>query len=230
MAPDVLAERQQRAARVEQPGGVEASRAIEDPLPAAHRLRERREHGALHDRSVGNGCAVHVDVVDRSLPADAAARRGVEVPAEGPRVEGTRQANGDDVEPLFLGADVLAVRDAIDLVGSNEALGDQEARRELEVAAGGAHRDRDGGGLLLGPPGPDLHRLLGGQRVRAFRSQVPPHRDDATTGNVPAHRLADCHPPRVRGRPTEHPDADRGSARRDADLEAVRQACIVVGD
>ena len=76
--------------------------------------------------------------------------------------------HGDDVVLLLGGLLELAVADRVDLVPRRQqALGEQEAGRELPVVAGRAHRHRDARRLLAGPADADLERLLGREPVAA---------------------------------------------------------------
>ena len=75
----------------------------------------------------------------------------------------------------------------------DETLREQEPGRELEVAARGAHRDRDPLRVLAGALRADLEGLLGGERVRPFRPRVSVHRDDPHGRDVATNLLGGGH-------------------------------------
>ena len=108
--------------------------------------------------------ALHVDHVERRLAADAAAGRRVEVPLR-LELEPPRNGDADYVVVLLLArdgavADVPHVR-----LPGDQALGEEEADRKLEVVAGRAHGHCDVALLGTGLVDPDLHRLLGRKAV-----------------------------------------------------------------
>ncbi len=65
----------------------------------------------------------------------------------------------------------------------DEALSDQEAGRQLLLATGCAHRDRDIGRQLARPAGADLQRLLAGNGIEPRVDRGGPHGD---RGDPPA--------------------------------------------
>ncbi len=117
--------------------------------------------------------------VDRSLPADAAARSRVEVAVEfrGVDLRALTQRNAHDVgrAPVAHRFDVAG--------GVDQAFGEEESGRQVVVVAGCAHRDRDRLFALLAvgtPSGADLQRLFDDQHVvsaRRGRSADARHRD-----------------------------------------------------
>ena len=145
---------------------MEPARAVEQPLRLAQGLGEADDDVAAHDGALGDDRAAHLDGVDRRLAAHAAARRRVVVALDRRRVE--RPAQVDRQHVVLLLARVGAVADRRDLVvAGDEALGVEEARRELVVAARRAHRDGHAGRLLAGARDADLERLLAHDVVAA---------------------------------------------------------------
>jgi hypothetical protein len=104
--------------------------------------------------------------VDARLAAQPARRGHVEVALEARirRGDAFRERDVEHVEGvLALFGDTGAVADGGDLAGvSHDALRDQEAGREVEVVAGGAHRDAERRAADA-----DLERLLHGEHVFA---------------------------------------------------------------
>jgi hypothetical protein len=164
---DVLTQHEQLAGRaVEEGGGVKTARLLEDVLPLAQPVGERREQGRVDlERVVQHGVLrLRPDGVDRGLAAQ---------PARAGRVEGALEAGvggghpgreGDvehvvGVEALGRGARTVARREVL-VAGRDHALGDEEPRGEIEVVPGGAHGDREGS-----PAHADLEGLLDGQGV-----------------------------------------------------------------
>ena len=92
-------------------------------------------------------------------------------------VERPRQDDVDDVAGPI--AQQIAPRRPLDrrddlVIDADQALGAEKADGQLEVAAGGPHRDRHADGLLAGAARPDLQRFLDddpiGSRARPFRA------------------------------------------------------------
>ena len=67
----------------------------------------------------------------------------------------------------------VAEPDAAELGPVDQTLAAQEADRELVLVARRAHRHGDRHGLLAGPGGPDLERLLGRDAIRAHLQRRP---------------------------------------------------------
>jgi hypothetical protein len=81
-------------------------------------------------------------------------------------IEGMREVDRHDVEVLILRVQILAVAHPPHVIApGDQALREQEPRRELEVATGRAHRHGDRDGLLARTGHADLHRLLGDEPV-----------------------------------------------------------------
>ena len=209
MPPDVLAERDRRSVRFEQPRGVQAARLLEDSLPRSERVGQSRQDCRGNGRPRRKDAARHLHLVDRRLPAHAAARGGVEVPLERTGVERSRQAHRDHVVEL-LGQVGLAVPDRGDLVAAlDQPLGEQEPGGQLEVVPGGSHRDGHALGLLPEPRHLDLHRLLGGQPVGALRrprlaNGQQPRRRGVVPGSGGFHRHSSIIDPGARAISSPH--------------------------
>ena len=109
------------------------------------------------------------------------------------RVERPGEADRDPVVGLVhLGR--VAALDPEDLRALDQALGPQEADRQLVLEAGRPHRDRDRDRLLARTGGPDLERLLADDAVaaelerRAADGDDPGRRDVAGRGRRLGHR------------------------------------------
>ena len=97
---------------------------------------------------------------------------------------GTPAASVTVEQVVLLGLVAGAVAHLGHLVGAvDNALGEQEARRELEVVAGRAHGDRDGRAR-----DPDLERLLGHERVEAVVAIVTADPHQRSLHGDPCHR------------------------------------------
>ena len=138
-------------------------------------MTSRRDDRALAQRLGGD-----LDGVDRGLAAHAAGRRHAEVALHEIGLERPPEVHRDDVVGLLAELDVGAVLDLGELERRpQEPLGVQEARRELEVVAGGAHRDGDAHRLLARARSADLERLLTGQAVAALPPDAVLHCEHA---------------------------------------------------
>ena len=76
----------------------------------------------------------------------------------------------------------------IDLGPVDQALGPQEADRELVLGPGRPHRDRDRDRLLAGTRGADLERLLADDAVGAELERRAAHGDDPGRRDVAGRR------------------------------------------
>jgi hypothetical protein len=193
--PDVLADRQHGPLGVEQARRVESARSVEHTLRLAEPVGHRNQHVGGNREPGGHYLAPHGDVVERGLSADAARRRRVEVPGQPLGVERPRQRDRDDVVPLLLVVEVIAIRDPPDVVGRHQSFGEQEPGSELEVAARRPHRHRDPLGLLSRTLGPDLERLLGREGVRTLGASVAVDGDHPDGRDVAADLLGRGHAP-----------------------------------
>lgn len=150
VAADVLAEADQVSVEIEQAGGVEATGLLEDGLGLAEALGEGSNHQWVDARAGREDlAALNLHRLQRRLAADAAAGCGEEVALQSSDIEraARAQGDGDDVEVLDLVL-VQAVADLDEVVAArDDALAEEETDGELEVVAGGAHRDSD---ALLG--------------------------------------------------------------------------------
>ena len=147
-----------------------------------------------------HGLASHLDVLERRLAADAAGRGRVEVPPEPFGVERPRERDRDHVVALVLAGQVVAVGHALDVAGRDQALGEQEADGELEVAPGCPHRHGHLHRLLSGALHADLEGLLGGQAVGAFGAHAVVHGHHACPGGAVPERFGDGHRSSIRPR------------------------------
>ncbi len=171
VAPDVLAEAHERSRRASnRPAACRPPVRSNTVCAAAQARRGGPSSTSMRDRrALGDRRAADLDVVEGRLAAHAAGRRGVEVPAqELAGSNGRRRRDRHDVVALVLVRDVVAVGDAAHVRRRDQPLGEEEARGQLEVAPGRAHRHRDLVCLAVGPLDPDLERLLGGERVGAL--------------------------------------------------------------
>ncbi len=77
----------------------------------------------------------------------------------------------------------------VELVGpGDQAFGETQPDRELEVVSGRAHRDRERHRLLARAGDPDLHRLLGDESIRPAPGPGRVERDDLDVGHRTPHR------------------------------------------
>ncbi len=176
---DVLAHVEQRTGRVEQARRVEAPGLFEHRLRGPDLLRhaQDRRGGKRELTAREPGTALHLDGLDRPLPAYAAAGRHVEVAGQRRRID--RVSKGDRHDIVFLRADVPAVPQVDDRAAiTDQPLTEQESGHEQEVVTRRPHgdRNRDLRAASLGPPPlgpasrcattrrrnvqPNLHRLL----------------------------------------------------------------------
>ena len=179
VAADVLAQREQPTVRIEEPRRVEPSGLGEQCLGFPQRVAEPRERLVADGQAVvpGAGDALDVDRFDRGLPADAAARRRVEVASEPLRVvrRARPQDHVHDVVPLAaVEGGVGTVADRPDILRrSHHAFGAQEPGRQFEVVSGRAHRDRDPlVRCAVGRIHPDFERFFDGEDVGAGPGRV----------------------------------------------------------
>src|SRR4029450_1562423 len=96
----------------------------------AQALEKGRDDGARDYRSIGDGRAELLDLVERRLAAEAAAGRGGEAPLVSDQRDGAAGRHRHHVVFLLV-VDLEAVRDGGDVVSTEHALGDTEADREL---------------------------------------------------------------------------------------------------
>ena len=191
VAADVLAHERQLAVGREQPGRVQPAGALERPLRGAQALGQLADDHRRDDRSFAQWLGGDLDGVDRGLAAHAAGRRHAEVALHQIGLERPPEVHRDDVVGLLAELDVGAVLDLGELERrSQEALGVQEARGELEVVAGRAHRDCDAHRLLARPRGADLERLLTGEAVAALPPDAVLHGEHARVDGRAAQRWA----------------------------------------
>jgi hypothetical protein len=130
--------------------------------------------------------------------AAAGARQGPEA-LQGGEIGQRRTVQGDGhgVVTLRLVA-IGAVGDADDIVSAgHDPLAEQEARRQFEIVAGGAHGQRQWAHLVTGAK-PDLQRLLAGQVVAGGAYAVGSDPGDAGAHAAAAKTLG-RHQPRPAG-------------------------------
>ena len=184
VAPDVLADRDELPVGVEQTRRVEPARCGRTPA-APSRSRSGSSTSDVGGHREPGGTDAHRTAMSSSdgLAADAARRRREEVP----RAAARRRTAASSVTVTTLYRCSSSSRSSQYATrrtssGRDEALREQEPRRELEVAAGRAHRDRDALRLLPGTLHADLERLLGGERVGPLRPRRPPCTVTTRTG------------------------------------------------
>jgi PPOX class probable F420-dependent enzyme len=184
VAPDVLAHGHDLALGCEQAGGMEAAGRLEGMLRGPELIRRAENHGAPDDGTIGNRVRSHGDLVERSLPADAARRRRDEVPlGHGRGIE--RPVELDDHRVVGRGElRWVAESDAANLGTFDQALRPKEPDRQLILVPGGAHRDGDGDRVLVGTRGPNLERLLGHNPIGAHLESGSAHGHDPGAGDV----------------------------------------------
>jgi hypothetical protein len=119
-----------------------------------------------------------IQVVERRLPAHAAGSGGGEPPCEHLGIDRLSEIDDDDVVVAAAVAGRAAMANRAHVIGVDETLGEEEAGRELEVVAGGAHRDGRAHGSLVRPGHADLERLLGRQPIGTLLAETRPHRHD----------------------------------------------------
>jgi hypothetical protein len=175
--PDVLPDPEPGAVGGEQAGGVQTAGPVEDPLGGAQHLREAGQHGGVQHQVVrGQRPGPLQHQVDLLGPADAAGAADPPGQAAGGRFD---PGGEPDLQAAVAAGD--PVRDV--LRAAEHALAEQEAERQLQVMAGGAHGDRER--LAVHP---DLQRLLDGEGVRP--GSVPVRFAGGTDAD-PADRAAD---------------------------------------
>ena len=141
-----------------------------------------------------------LDVLERRLAAHAARGGRVEVPPEPFGVERPRERDRDHVVALVLAGQVVAVGHPLHVAGRDQALGEQEADGELEVAPRRPHRHRHLQRVLSRSLYADLERFLGGQAVGAFGPHALVHRNDARPRGAVSDRFGDGHRSSIRPR------------------------------
>jgi hypothetical protein len=183
MAPNVLAQDEQRPVRGEERGGVEPAGVAEGGLLAAGAIG-RGEHDLGLDRYAqrarGLGRRLAADELERALPAHPAGRGEVEAPlARGVAAQTAARAYLDHVRGQVLtqphGRDVLGPGD--------QAFAGQEPGGELLVLAGGSHGD--GQGIAVDA---DLERLLDRQLVAQALTLAPVDALDPGAADVGVER------------------------------------------
>ena len=163
---------------------MEAAGSLEDGLALAQPAGQGEDRVPLHHRSRGDRIAADRDLVERRLAADPAAGRGDEMALGHDRgIERPLEANDHGVVGLGQGGRIAEL-DRGDIRVADQALGPQEADRELGLRAGRAHRDRHGNRLLARSGRPDLHRLLADERVVALLDDVAADRHDPVARDV----------------------------------------------
>ena len=165
VAAHVLAQYQQVALRVEQGCRVQSARLREARLCLPQRAFQRVQHPHGHSQAVAEHGPTHAHtryLLDAGLAAQPARRVRIEVAAPAPRFE-QAALGGRHVDDIGGRSAVLAhaVGDVFDVVPAcDHPFGEQEARGQLEIVAGGAHGH---GHIFSGQP--YLHRLLYRQQV-----------------------------------------------------------------
>ena len=187
------------------PAGSKSAAACRPPVWSKDRLRLPQGGGQAVDRPGVEGQPVgewrevrQVQRGDGRLAAHPAGTRRVEMAFQPGEVHGDARAEFHPDDVGRFGADRLDVRGPAD-----DALGEQEARGEFVVRAGGAHRD---GHALVHPPAAafvaelDFERFLDGEEVvarvaglRAF------HADDEASDDGAFHDRGGVEPRRSRG-------------------------------
>ena len=102
-------------------------------------------------------------------------------------IERLREPDEDRVVGLAERAGVAAAR-AEHLLAVEQALGEEEADRELGLVAGRPHRDRDRDRVLARSGGADLERRLADDAVVADLERFAADRHDPVAGHVPDGR------------------------------------------
>ena len=186
VAADVLADHQHRAGlAVEERGGVQPAGAVERGLRRAQDIGETRQslrgqaqrivvdaEVRLGGHRVDAGLAAHPARAGRGEIALDSGARGCDVIGEEDidHIAGVRSVRAGAVAGR---ADVGGVMD--------HAFGDEEPGGELDVVAGGAHRDGQRSAVDA-----DLQRFVGGDEVGTLGGEVPdPHaRHTSSNGDV----------------------------------------------
>ncbi len=188
-----------RAARRARRPAVKRAAACSPPVTSKTSCAPRSRSGsvAITDRAtVGPGPTAGTAAPPGRATSSRTARssRSRRRRVRGRRGRLAREPHGDDVVLLFTLAGE-AVGDRAEIGERPEdALGEAEADRELEVVARRAHGDGQRRRLLAGTVDADLHRLLGHELVRALAhliAVVGAHADrgDGTARGDGAHAL-----------------------------------------
>ena len=191
MTSDVLANAQQRSAGIEQPGRVQAAGQREPRLAAAKPLWKSRQERRRHAQRALDARGLDRDRLERSLPADAAGRGGVEAPLQSLRVEGRRV----EFDRVRLQVGGKPRRHGL------QPLGERKPEGELLVVTRRTHGHRDRTARDA-----NLERLLHRNDVHRVTRRYP---DDID----PARRIR--HRPHAENVPAVvHPDEAPGAGRR----------------
>ena len=163
----VLAQHQQRAVGCEQPGRVQPASAGEHALGLAQPVRQGSQHLRGDPHRVGGDVVAGLDPdrLDALLAADAAGAGGQEVPLRPAGIGGPFDVPWERCGGQRDIGHILVAHPDLPRAGRvNQALAEQEARRQVDVVARGphGHGQRD-------PADPDLQRLLHRQQVRPLR-------------------------------------------------------------
>ena len=139
------------------PSAVKRAAACSPPVAsntlcaARRRAGQRGDHRTGDARTVGHRRAPLLDLVERRLTAEATAGIGDDDPFVAAAVDRGAQLHGDDVV-LLLPLAGEAVGDGVQVVGRvQDALGQAEADRELEVVPGVRMVTASGSGSWPGP-------------------------------------------------------------------------------
>lgn len=161
---DVLAEHLKLAVEAEQAGRVQAPGGGEGVLRGAEARGQSEEDLRIEEALLGQRAREHPKPIDARLAAHAAAAGRVQLPGgalDGLPV-GLHAAREDAVDGVPLGiprvVDMTQRHQVIRTV--DDALGVEEAGRQIEIVTGGPHRDRQRAALDA-----DLEGLLGDHRV-----------------------------------------------------------------
>ena len=146
VSPHILAHDEGLPPRREQSGRVQSPSLVEDVLGPAQAPGQGVEHARRNLHRVLERWGVRHHVLDRRLPADPTATRGVDIAAQASQVDlhPRREHHLHHVVLRLGGLDRGAVPNGGDLLGVlDHALGDQKAPGQLLVVPGGAHDDRE---------------------------------------------------------------------------------------
>jgi hypothetical protein len=184
VAADVLAHEQDGAGGVEGGRGVDGAGQAEQLLVGCDPVGHRRHHVERDRRRRRQGVQALAQLVDGGRAAHAA-RRGGDGQAGRRDRRPAAGVDRDDVELALERRARPAVLALADRGAGQQALGEAEARRQLEVVAGRAHGRGDEHAVEV-----DLERLLHHQLVGPARQGlavevVREHLGRATAGHVP---------------------------------------------